>query len=109
MRRGSTNTQNNLEKKSSSTLMDTINEDSIFAPSSSNIKPNNNYSRRSSIRPIENQKVKRKGFKILDYEDITFGKYLLYFKVIILTFNNLFYFFILFYFIIIILWNIHLN
>ncbi|OUM63545.1 hypothetical protein PIROE2DRAFT_9897 [Piromyces sp. E2] len=68
--KGSSNVQDNTDNKKNS-YMDTINEDSIFSASSSQ-KPNN-FSRRPSMRTSDNHRVKRKGFKILDYEDITFG------------------------------------
>lgn len=72
MRRGgksSSSVQESANKKKSNRIDTGINDDSIFSPSVNN---NVNSSIKSGYR-TENQRVKRKGFKILDYEDITFG------------------------------------
>jgi hypothetical protein len=72
MRYGGNKSSNkkNTESKTSK-VVDTGDEDSLENSTKNISKPSNTY--RSTGRSSENQKVKRKGIKILDYEDITFG------------------------------------
>ncbi len=89
IRRGGKNSsyvKEGASKKKSNRIDTGINDDSIFSPS-----VNNNNSIKSSYR-TENQKIKRRGFKILDYEDITFGRfhYNYYWRYIIITIIQIF-------------------
>ncbi|ORX64872.1 hypothetical protein BCR32DRAFT_297903 [Anaeromyces robustus] len=58
------------EKRKDNLFNETMNENDIFLPSENN---NNNRMNIRGTGRSENAKIKRKGFKILDYEDITFG------------------------------------
>ncbi|ORX41800.1 hypothetical protein BCR36DRAFT_338720 [Piromyces finnis] len=73
IRRGDKDSSVVPEKKSDrrGSYIETINED--LNASSTNENKSKIHSTRVPSYRSENQKVKRKGFKILDYEDITFG------------------------------------